>query len=99
VVLSAEWLPIPEAEQRAEIARRVADLMPVELPPIVALFDRVVKKQGITQERWAQDHHIGRSSLMNWKAAGGGPLKGKVSEEMACKIDAAIRQDADELGL
>jgi hypothetical protein len=92
------YQPIPEAEQRAEIAKRVADLMPVELPPMVALLDRVVRKRGIKQEQWATDHHIGHTTIKDWKAAGGKPSKHRVSEGMARKIEALILEDARELG-
>jgi hypothetical protein len=36
---------------------------------------------------------------MDWKAAGGKPVKGKVSVAKAREFEAAIRQDAMDLGL
>jgi hypothetical protein len=98
-VLIVERIPVPDTEWHSVIAGLVADLTPVETATIVALLDRIVKEQGITQELWAKDHHIGWSTLKYWRAAGGKPAKGKVSQAQADKIETAIRQDAARLGL
>ena len=37
--------------------------------------------------------------FMDWKAAGGKPVKGKASVAKAREFEAAIRRDAKELGL
>jgi hypothetical protein len=87
-----------EDEHREAVAAVVADLIPAETPPLVALLDRVVRAQSATQELWAKNHHIGWTSLKCWKAAGGKPVEGKVSQAMADKIEAVIRQDAAHLG-
>jgi hypothetical protein len=71
----------------------------------VALFSRILEKKNIGQDTWLQDHHFKRTTFMDWKRAGGKPVKGKVSVAEAREIEAAIRQadwieaDAIELGL
>jgi hypothetical protein len=103
VVLGAEYEPIPEADQ--QIAILVADLVPKEVPsvglPFVALLDSILRKRKprISQEQWAEEQCIGHTTLKDWKAAGGKPIRGKVSEGMAREIETAILQDAEKLGL
>jgi hypothetical protein len=66
---------------------------------IVALFNHVLEKKNIGLETWLRDHHFKRSSFMAWKAAGGKPVKGKVSVAKAREFEAAIRRHATEIGL
>jgi hypothetical protein len=110
----AQWIQY-EREQKAlevtrsQLARLHESAQPDTSSPepgVVALLSRILDKKNIGLETWLGDHpHIKRSTFMDWKAAGGKPVKGKVSVAKAREIEAAIRQadwieaDAIELGL
>jgi len=68
---------------------------------IVDLLLRVVERQNITIEGWAQSHRIGRTTVFDWKAArlAGKSSKGKVSDPKCAEIEKAIEEDAETLGL
>jgi len=61
----------------------------------------ICAKKNITLEGWASGHRLGRTSVFDWKAARGAgtSLKGKVSDAMSNRIEAAIEEDAMALGL
>jgi hypothetical protein len=76
------------------------DTSPPELdtsPP--ALLARILSHERISIDQWARDHRIGRASLMDWKAAGGKPVPGRVSTDKAREIETAILSHATALGL
>lgn len=66
---------------------------------LVGLFRTITKNTSI--EKWAKKNHLSRTAVFNWKAAheGGKSLRGKVSPNMAERIEEAIRRDAQSLGL
>ena len=72
---------------------------PVGPSPALAMLDRIRAHQNIGIETWASDHRLNRSQIFDWKRAGGRPVKGKVSEDYARKIEATIWSEADRLGL
>jgi hypothetical protein len=67
----------------------------------VDLLLKIVAEKRITIETWARDHKLGRSTVFDWKAArvSGSSLKGKVSDLKVAAIEAAIKVDAEALGL
>jgi hypothetical protein len=68
---------------------------------IIALLLQVTAKKNIALRTWARVHKIGRTTFFDWKRSlkSGAPLKSKVSLEKAAAIEAAVRRDAEELGL
>jgi len=78
---------------------------PVTTPSItkdkfVELLDRILQARCLTQETWARDQRIARTTLCDWKARrlAGKSLKGKVSAGKSAQIESAIREDAERLG-
>jgi hypothetical protein len=57
------------------------------------------KKKKITINTWLRDHDIDRSQYYRSKQAGGKPVEGEVSVDMADKIKTAILRDAVETRL
>ena len=64
----------------------------------MALLNRILEKKDIGLETWRGDHHFKRTTFMDWKAAGGKPVEGKVSVAKALEFEAAIRRDAKASG-
>jgi hypothetical protein len=83
-----EWIRY-ERDQKAREARS----------QLHTLLKQICKKEKITINTWLRDHDIDRSQYYLSKHAGGKPVEGKVSVDMAEKIKAAILRDAVELGL
>ena len=84
----AQWIQYEREQKAREVARsQLARLHQSAQPEtssaelsIGALFNHFLEKKNIGLETWLRDHpHIKRSTFMDWKAAGGKPVKGKVS--------------------
>lgn len=94
-VLLDEWVINALAMQVKEMEMETSS---AELS-IEALFNRILKKRNIGLETWLREHDIKRSTFMDWKAASGKPVRGKVSAAKAREFEQAIRREAIELGL
>jgi hypothetical protein len=81
-----------EAKRNTENQKEKALALP-------ALLEQICEKKKIKTDSWLRNNHIARTQFYVWKHAGGEPVEGKVSVDMADKIEAAILQDAKKLGL
>ncbi len=67
--------------------------------PEVSLLDAILKKTESTLPKWAQKHHLSRSTVFRWRASGGFPISGELSTNKINEIREAILKDAGVLGL
>jgi hypothetical protein len=83
---------VEKEEGAGEISIRNANLI---------LLSKVLKRKDVGVEVWVHDHGLKRSVFYEWQrlVEKGLSLKGRISRRKAAEIEAAIAQDARELGL